>query len=114
MSSSTRYEWATSGDVNAFLGLMLDNIAGLILMTGLLLGFGFPMDFAVTKMIPGTALGVTIGDIAFFFLAFRLAKKTGRKDVTAMPLGLDTPSTFGMVLFILGPSYLQGLSLIHI
>ncbi len=111
MSSSSRYEWATSGDVNAFLGLMLDNIAGLILMTGLLLGFGFPMDFAVTKMIPGTALGVTIGDIAFFFLAFRLAKKTGRKDVTAMPLGLDTPSTFGMVLFILGPSYLQGIGM---
>ena len=51
---------------------------------------------------------MTIGDIAFFFLAFCLAKKTGRKDVTAMPLGLDTPSTFGMVLFILGPSYLQG------
>ena len=49
--------------------------------------------------------------LAFFFLAFRLAKRSGRDDVTAMPLGLDTPSTFGIVLFILGPSYLQGLGL---
>ena len=90
---------------------MLDNIAGLILMVALLGIFGFPVDFAVTAMVPGTALGVLIGDLAFFFLAFRLAKRCGRDDVTAMPLGLDTPSTFGIVLFILGPSYLQGLGM---
>ena len=110
-SPSSRYEWAKPGDVNAFFGLMLDNIAGLILMVGLLIQFDFPTDFAVSRMIPGTALGVMLGDFAFFVLAFHLAKKTGRTDVTAMPLGLDTPSTFGITLFILGPSYLQGLEL---
>ena len=90
---------------------MLDNVAGLLLMVGLLSGFGFPTDFAVTRMIPGTALGVLIGDLAFFYFAFRLAKRSGRPDVTAMPLGLDTPSTFGIVLFVLGPSYLAGIEL---
>ena len=90
---------------------MLDNVAGLLLMVGLLSGFGFPTEFAVSAMVPGTALGVLIGDLAFFFIAFRLAKQTGRDDVTAMPLGLDTPSTFGIILFILGPSYLQGLGM---
>lgn len=90
---------------------MLDNVAGLLLMTGLLSSFGFPVDFAVTRMVPGTALGVLIGDLCFFFLAFRLAKQNGRNDVTAMPLGLDTPSTFGIVLFILGPSFLQSLEM---
>ncbi|MGB7323832.1 MAG: permease [Rubripirellula sp.] len=79
-----------------------------MLMVGLLAGFGFPTEFAVSAMVPGTALGVLIGDLAFFVLAFRLAKQTGRDDVTAMPLGLDTPSTFGMALFVLGPSFLQG------
>ncbi len=103
------YRWARLGDINAFFGLMLDNIAGLILMVALLSGFGFPVEFVVSAMIPGTALGVLIGDVAFFILAFWLAKRTGRDDVTAMPLGLDTPSTFGIILFILGPSYLQGL-----
>ncbi|MGI9470559.1 MAG: permease [Rubripirellula sp.] len=87
---------------------MLDNVAGLLLMVGLLKGFGFPTDFAVSAMVPGTALGVLVGDLAFFYLAFRLAHRTGRSDITAMPLGLDTPSTFGIVLFVLGPSYLQG------
>ena len=38
-------------------------------------------------------------------MAFRLARRTGRSDVTAMPLGLDTPSTFGTVFLIIGPAY---------
>ena len=39
-------------------------------------------------MFPGTALGVMIGDLAYNRLAFRLARATGRDDVTAMPLGI--------------------------
>ena len=57
-------------------------------------------------MIPGTSLGVLVGDLMFFAMAFALARRTGRPDVTAMPLGLDTPSTFGMVFFVLGPAFL--------
>ncbi|MEO1524634.1 MAG: permease [Planctomycetota bacterium] len=102
------YQWLTRGDINAFFGLMLDNLTGLFLMVVLLTGFGFPTDFALTALVPGTALGVLIGDLAFVYFAFRLAKKTGKSDVTAMPLGLDTPSVFGITLFILGPSFLEG------
>gem|GEM_PF-15349 len=103
------YRWAMPGDVNAFFGLVLDNIASLILLFILLSGrFGFPGDMILTSFVPGTALGVLVGDIAFFFLAFHVAKKTGRDNVTAMPLGLDTPSTFGMIFFVLGPSFIAG------
>ena len=56
-------------------------------------------------MVPGTAIGVLVGDLLFFWLAFVYARKTGKTDVTAMPLGLDTPSTIGMVLLVLGPAY---------
>ena len=100
-----KYQWAQSGDINAFFGLMLDNVAGLALLVYLLSEFGFPVDFAIAYMVPGTAIGVLVGDLLFFFLAFWYAKKTGNSDVTAMPLGLDTPSTFGMALFVLGPAY---------
>ncbi len=103
----TSYEWATRGDINAFFGLMLDNIGCMILMAGLLVeGFGFPSDFVLTRMIPGTAVGVLVGDLIYTALAFRLARRTGRSDVTAMPLGLDTPSTFGSVFLVLGPAFL--------
>lgn len=107
-----RYRWAQPGDVNAFFGLMLDNVAGLLLMVGLLSGlFGLPQSFVIGSMVPGTALGVLVGDLLFFWLAFRLARRMGRDDVTAMPLGLDTPSTFGIILFVLGPAYQAGLGL---
>lgn len=100
------YQWARPGDVNAFFGLMLDNIAGLVLLVSMLsTGYGFPVEFALAYMVPGTGIGVLVGDLIFFVMAFMLAKRIGRNDVTAMPLGLDTPSTIGMVLLVLGPAY---------
>jgi AGZA family xanthine/uracil permease-like MFS transporter len=105
-----KYEWAKPGDVNAYFGLLLDNIAGLLLMVGLLVGvFGMPADFVQSHMVPGTAIGVLVGDLLYFFLAFRLAKKSGRQDVTAMPLGLDTPSIFGLSIFVVGAAYTSAL-----
>lgn len=85
---------------------MLDNIADLLLTVILLVGvFQFPQAFALNYMVPGTAIGVFVGDLLFFIMAIRVAKRTGRHDMTAMPLGLDTPSTFGMVFFVLGPAF---------
>jgi len=105
-SSGSRYVWAAKGDVNAFFGLMLDNVANLLLTVSLLkVVFAFPTEFALRHMVPGTAIGVLVGDLLFFLLAFRLARQTGRNSITAMPLGLDTPSTLGMIFFVLGPAF---------
>ena len=110
MNELHRYRWATPGDINAFFGLCLDNLAGLVLTVSLLAAvFGFPAEFALGHLVPGTAVGVVVGDLLFTWMAFRLARRTGRTDITAMPLGLDTPSTFGMVFFVLGPAYRAGL-----
>lgn len=104
---TARYRWAAPGDVNAFFGLMLDNVVNLALLGGILvLAFGFPAPLVYTRMFPGTAIGVMFGDLVYTWLAFRLAKKTGRDDVTAMPLGLDSPSTIGMAFAVLGPAFL--------
>src|SRR5215470_9596500 len=106
MKATHHYQWATRGDINAFFGLMLDNVAVMVLLVGAITStvtperqtaknYRFTPEFVITKMIPGTALGVLLGDLVYSFLAFRLARRSGRTDVTAMPLGLDTPSTFG-------------------
>jgi AGZA family xanthine/uracil permease-like MFS transporter len=102
------YRWAQWGDLNAFFGLMLDNVTNLVILTGILVGvFGYPAAKVYSLMIPGTALGVLFGDALYTWMAFRLAKRTGRSDVTAMPLGLDTPSTVGIATAVLGPVYLE-------
>jgi AGZA family xanthine/uracil permease-like MFS transporter len=110
----TRYGWARWGDVNAFFGLMLDNVAVMLLLVGGISSltppeqqqgrYTFSRDFVMTHMIPGTALGVLFGDLVYTWMAFRLARRTRRPDVTAMPLGLDTPSTFGVALLVLVPT----------
>ena len=105
------YRWAAPGDLNAFFGLILDNVVNLAILAGILIGaFGFPADIVYHKMFPGTAFGVMIGDLAYTWLAFRLAKKTGRSDITAMPLGLDSPSTIGMAFAVLGPAFVAAKS----
>src|SRR6476619_2496166 len=102
-----RYKWAAKGDINAFFGLMLDNVVNLAVLAGILVGgFGFPAQLVYTRMFPGTALGVLFGDLVYTWLAIRLARRTGRGDVTAMPLGLDAPSTIGMALTVLGPAFI--------
>ena len=108
MMQKQRYRWAQWGDLNAFFGLMLDNVTNLVILTGILVGtFGYPAEKVFSLIIPGTALGVLFGDVAYSWLAFQLARKTARTDVTAMPLGLDTPSTVGIATAVLGPVYLE-------
>ena len=93
--------------MNGFLGLVIDNLSVLALLAAVLIGgYGVPADIVFGRMFPGTALGVMVGDLIYSWLAVRLARRSGR-DVTAMPFGLDTPSTIGMVLLVLGPAFLK-------
>jgi len=109
--SSPRYRWAAPGDVNAFFGLMLDNVMNLVILAGILVYvYGFPEPLVYTRMFPGTALGVLFGDLVYTWLAFRLARREDRSDVTAMPLGLDAPSTIGMAFTVLGPAFVAAKS----
>jgi AGZA family xanthine/uracil permease-like MFS transporter len=85
---------------------MLDNVMNLVILAGILrFVFGFPEDVVYGRMFPGTALGVLFGDLVYTWMAFRLARREGRDDVTAMPLGLDAPSTIGMAFTVLGPAF---------
>lgn len=104
MSPRAGARWIRPGDLNGFLGLALDNLTQLVILSGLLIGvFQFPADLVLYRMIPGTALGVLVGDLAYTWLAVRLMRRTGREDVTAMPFGIDTPTLFAMVFGVLGP-----------
>lgn len=84
--------------------MALDNVTQLVILSSLLIGvFKFPSDLVLRHMVPGTALGVLLGDLAYTWLAVRLMRRTGREDVTAMPFGIDTPTLFAMVFGVLGP-----------
>jgi AGZA family xanthine/uracil permease-like MFS transporter len=98
--------WLVAGDLNGFFGLVVDNLAVMGFLATVLVGlFRFPADIVFLRMFPGTALGVLVGDLVYTRMAVRLGKRTGRDDVTAMPLGIDTPTTIGLALLVLGPAF---------
>lgn len=105
--TSSRNRWLAPGDLNGFLGLVVDNLSIMAFLAAALIGiFGFPADIVFLRMFPGTALGVLLGNLAYTAMARRLARRSGRDDVTAMPLGLDAPTSIGMALLVLGPAFL--------
>ncbi|HNY11233.1 MAG TPA: hypothetical protein PKK26_06540, partial [Candidatus Wallbacteria bacterium] len=104
--SDFSYKWWAAGDLNAFFGLMVDNVTNLVILAVILQGFGMKPEFIYKNMVPGTALGVLFGDIVYTIMAWRLAHRTKNPNVTAMPLGLDTPSTIGIAAAVLGPTFI--------
>lgn len=107
--------WFVAGDFNGFFGLVVDNLSILGFIAMALVGiFQFPADVVFGRMFPGTAFGVLVGNVLYTWMARRLATRTGRDDVTAMPLGLDAPTSIGMALLVLGPAFIafkaQGLA----
>lgn len=105
--TTRRLPWLVPGDINGFLGLVVDNLSILGFLSAALIGiFGFPAEVVFQQMLPGTALGVLLGNLAYTWMARRFARQTGRDDVTAMPLGLDAPTSIGMALLVLGPAFL--------
>ncbi len=104
--TETRYPWFSVGDINGFFGLMIDNVTVLAFLAFILKNiFGFPGEIIYTKMFPGTAFGVLFGDIVYTIMARNLARRTNNPNVTAMPLGLDTPSAIGTAFIVLGPCF---------
>jgi adenine/guanine/hypoxanthine permease len=107
MNPSDKRRWLAPGDLNGFLGLLVDNLSIMAFLAAALTGiFGVPADIVFLRMFPGTAFGVLLGNLAYTVMARRLARRSGRDDVAAMPLGLDAPTSIGMALLVLGPAFL--------
>lgn len=95
-----------SGDINAGFAFLLDCVVNLFVLSALLSMFGFPMEIIQTRIIPGALVGIVVGILLNVRMARRIARETGNPNVTAMPIGLDMPTTVGITLTLLGPLFL--------
>ena len=78
-SPSPVRRWFVPGDLNGFFGLVVDNLSILGFIAAALIGiFQLPAEVVFTRMFPGTALGVLVGNLIYTWMAHRLAAKTGR------------------------------------
>lgn len=98
----------SSGDINAGFAFLLDCVVNLFVLTFFLSTlFGFPLEFILDRIIPGALLGLVVGNILNIRMALRIARETNNPNVTAMPLGLDLPTTIGISIFVVGPVFLS-------
>lgn len=96
----------TKSDLNGFFGLFTNSLTNIITMASLLIFVvGFPSDVVYGKIIPATGFSVFLASGYYAFMAYKLAKKTGREDVTALPAGPSVTHMFLIVFLILGPIY---------
>ncbi len=94
------------GDIDGFFGLFIDNLLQLMLIAVLCpLICGFPQELVIGRILPGVAMSILFGNVFYAWQARRLMLQTGRKDVTALPYGINTPSLFAYIFLIMGPIY---------
>ena len=94
----------TPGDWNAFFGFGTNILVNLIVLTGLL-RFVLKMPDALVfgRILPATGLMLCLSTLYYARLAYKLAKKTGRTDVCALPSGVSVPHMFVVVFVIMLP-----------
>lgn len=104
MTSTTRPALWTPGDWNALFGLGTNVLVNLLVMTGLL-KFVLQMPDAITfgRIIPAVGLMLFLGNVYYAYMAWKLARKTGRSDVCALPSGPSVPHMFIVVFVIMLP-----------
>jgi len=98
------------GDLDGFFGLAIDNLIQFLLILGLCTGvLGFPIELLLHTILPASALSIVIGNFFYAWQAQRLSARTGRRDVTALPYGINTVSLFAFVLLVMLPVKLAAL-----
>src|ERR671918_188819 len=98
--------WFVRKDLDGFFGLMIDNLIQLILIVSLCRELiHLPDDYIFGKILPGAAFSILVGNLFYAWQSRRLARETGREDVTALPYGINTVSLFAFVFFIMVPIY---------
>jgi AGZA family xanthine/uracil permease-like MFS transporter len=97
--------WFTRGDLDGFFGLALDNLVQLLLIDSLCrFVLGFPEALVYGRILPGAAASILVGNVFYAMQARRLAARTGRTDVCALPYGINTVSLIAHVFLVMAPA----------
>src|SRR5271154_2052008 len=98
----------TPGDWNAFFGFGTNILVNMLTLTPLL-RFVLKMPDALVfgRILPAVGLMMFLSTMYYAWLAYRLAKSTGRSDVCALPSGISVPHMFIVTFVIMLPIALK-------
>lgn len=96
-------------DLDGFFGLFVDNLVQFLVIIVFCQNFcgmtGDNAQLLYRVILPGSAISILVGNLFYAWQAHRLARKTGRDDVTALPYGINTPSVIVYVFFVMAPEF---------
>jgi AGZA family xanthine/uracil permease-like MFS transporter len=94
----------TPGDWNALFGFGTNILVNMLVLTGLL-RFVLKMPDALVfgRILPALGLMMCLSTFYYAWLAYRLAQRTGRTDVCALPSGVSVPHMFIVTFVIMLP-----------
>jgi AGZA family xanthine/uracil permease-like MFS transporter len=98
----------TPGDWNAFFGFGTNILVNMLTIT-ILLRFVIKMPDSIVfgRILPALGLMLCLSTFYYAYLAYRLAQKTGRSDVCALPSGVSVPHMFIVTFVIMLPIALK-------
>src|SRR5580698_4620610 len=97
--------WFVPGDWDGFFALFFSGFPDLLLIAGLTPLCGFPPEMIATRILPAVAFSILGGNLFYAWQAHRLAERSGRSDVTAIPFGVNAPTIFAYIFLIMLPVY---------
>jgi adenine/guanine/hypoxanthine permease len=98
----------TPGDWNAFFGFGTNILVNMLVLTGLLrFVLKMPDSLVFGRILPALGLMMCLSTFYYAWLAYRLALKTGRTDVCALPSGVSVPHMFIVTFVIMLPITLK-------
>lgn len=96
-----------AGDLNAFFGLFTNVLLNVLVLSGLTLYVvQLPGDTVYGRILPALGIALPLGNLFYAYLAWKLAKKEGRDNVTALPYGPSVPHMFIVVFVVMLPTLL--------
>jgi adenine/guanine/hypoxanthine permease len=102
--SPTKPKIWVPGDWNAFFGFGTNILVNMLTLTALLrFVLKMPDDIVFGRILPAAGMMMCMSTLYYAWLAYRLAKKTGRSDVCALPSGISVPHMFIVTLVIMLP-----------
>src|SRR5664279_4908872 len=104
VAAGFRPKFWVSGDWNALFGFGTNILVNVLVLTGLL-RFMLKMPDALVfgRILPALGLMLFLSTGYYAFLAWRLAQKTGRNDVCALPSGISVPHMFVVTFVVMLP-----------
>lgn len=92
------------GDIGGISYAVTNNIVNyLIVIATLTYVLGWPDDVVFGYVVPAMSIGLMLGCLYYAWMGYKLSKKEGRADVTALPSGVSTPAMFVILYGVVMP-----------